>query len=176
MFKELVSKYGEKVEENKAYSDTVSAKAHKYIAEAEALEKQAAAKRRKAEKLEADLRKMPVVNWKDEVVVPLAAELAKRLSKKQMVLGPCGIGAKVRICLVDNPDILLTQQDCLEIVIVPDFENGRMVFNYETGETDDRYERGTIGYMNGLNNITARLPDSIEEIAGLLRHYPRFLS
>lgn len=47
-----------------------------------------------------------------------------------------------------------------------------MIFNYETGEVSDRYEPGTVGYVNGLNNITARLPDSVEEILGLLRHYP----
>jgi len=112
-------------------------------------------------------------NWKEEIIVPLAEELAKRNGKKAKVLGPFGIGAKVEIILLDDLDVKWTEQDALVLVIEPDFENGEMVFNYETGETCDRYKPGTIGEINGLNNITARLPNSAEEIQKLLRFVPK---
>ena len=107
-----------------------------------------------------------------DVLWPLADELARRTGKHPQLSGPAGLGSKLTIALVDNPDKRSYEQESLEITVEPAFEDDHMVFNYETGEVSDRYEPGTVGYVNGLNNITARLPDSVEEILGLLRHHP----
>lgn len=145
---------------------------HEILKAIETLEKEAEEKRNEAERLRGALKKIPSVNWKEDVMVPLAEEMAKRTGRTPVVLGPCGIGAKVTIILTDGPGDNWYKQDWLEIVIEPTFEDEHMVFNYETGETCNRYEEGTIGEVNGLNNVTARLPNNIEEIMKLLKHYP----
>lgn len=172
MMKELLDAYEEKRGKSEVAAALISDKARRYNKDAAALEERAAKKRELAKKQEDRLRKLPAVDWKDEVIAPLADELAKRTGRHPLVLGPCGIGAKVTICLTDDPEAKWTEQDRLELTIEPDFVDGRMVFNYETGELSDRYEPGTVGYVNGLNNITARLPDSVDEIIGLLKPYP----
>jgi hypothetical protein len=109
-------------------------------------------------------------NWVDDVARPLADELAKKSDKQSKVLGPHGIGAKLTICLVnDAEDFDWFKDDYMELVIEPDFQNGQLTLSYETGEVSDLYKPATLGYMSGLNNIAAPLPDSIEEILPLFR-------
>lgn len=172
MMKELLDAYEEKRGKSEAAAALISDKVSRYYKAAADLAERAEKKRNLAKKQEDRLRMLPTVDWKDEVIVPLAGELAKRTGRHPLVLGPCGIGAKVTISLVNDPGARWTEQDRLELTVEPDFEDGRMVFNYETGEVSDRYEPGTVGYVNGLNNITARLPDSVDEIIGLLRPHP----
>ena len=173
MLKELLEQYEEKMSTNKFAATLIIEKIHQYKTAAEKLEKRAEKKMLAAEQQKDKLRKIPVIDWKDEVVVPLAEEMGKRLGKHPVVLGPFGLGAEVTISLVDNPNIRRLEQDCLEITLEPDFEDGRLVLCYETGETyDDEYPPNSLGAMNGLNNVTARLPDSINEIMGLLKERP----
>ena len=42
---------------------------------------------------------------------------------------------------------------------------------YYNGETEDRYPKGTIGEINGMNNVKVKLPDTIEEICDLLEFH-----
>lgn len=171
---ELLKEYEQKRFVSAATVASICDKVDRYQKSAVRLEEQAKKKRAAAKWQEEKLRKMPVVNWKNEVIIPLAKEMAKRLGKYPVVFGPCGIGAKVTICLIDDPETNCLKQDRLELTVEPAFEDEHIFFNYETGKVSDRYEPGTVGYVNGLNNITASLPDSVEEILGLLRHYPAF--
>ena len=172
MLKTLSEAYELKRAMNKAEISTIEAAMNHHNAIAETHERRAAKQRQKAKKLEEELRNRPTVDWKKEVIEPLAAELAKQLNLHAVVLGPCGIGAKVTIALCKNPTIPVREQETLELVVEPGFENKRMVFYYETGETSEKYAPGTIGELNGLNNTTARLPDSVDEIIPLLKRRP----
>ncbi len=169
MVKELSARYEEKCAANEAAKSELQAQIIRHIGTAEALEKKAAKERQIAENLRAKLQKMPAVDWKQEVIEPLAEELAKRTGKKSIVVSPRGIGAKVTIILIDDPIGAWITQDRLELTVEPDFEDGRMVFDYETEAASNRYEKGTLGEPNGLNNVTERLPDSVDEIMGLLK-------
>lgn len=81
-----------------------------------------------------------------------------------------GIGSKVTIALLDDPRRRWIEQDSLDLTVEPDFSSGEhMILHYETGERSDRYEPDTVGFIDGLNNITAPLPDSVEEILALFR-------
>lgn len=40
---------------------------------------------------------------------------------------------------------------------------------YETGEVDTTYPEGSLGAYNGLNRVTKRLPDEIDEVARLFK-------
>lgn len=172
MVSELISIYNKKLEQTTNTLNEIRAKAERNEQAAEALEARAKKKRAAAEKLRQSMKKVETVGWKEEVIEPLSEELARRLGKKARVYGPYGIGVKFAIVLVDDEDGILAEQEWDGITVEPAFDNdGTLYFQYETGEVCDRYAKGTLGQASGLNNITARLPDSVEEILGLLRHH-----
>lgn len=140
--------------------------------EANGLEKEAAKKLREAKGVYKELGTLDYGDWMSDILWPLADELARRVGKHPQLSGPAGLGAKLTIALVDDPDKRSYEQESLEITVEPAFEGESIFFNYETGSVSDRYKPGTVGYVNSLNNTTARLPDSIEEILGLLRKHP----
>lgn len=169
---ELISAYNGKLSKTENELDEIRAKVERNERAAETLEARAKKKRDTAEKLRRSMNKVKSVDWKEEVIRPLAEELSKRLGKKACVYGPYGIGAKVVIALVDGQDGLLMEKEWTGITVEPSFDDdGSLYFQYETGAVCDRYAKGTLGQMSGLNNITARLPDSVEEILGLLQHH-----
>lgn len=140
--------------------------------EAKVLETQAEAKRRAAKDLYEQIGSLDYGDWVSDILLPLADELAQRIGKKAKLFGPTGIGSKVTIALLDDPDSRWTEQDSLELTVEPDFSGDQPVFRYETGERSDRYSPETVGFINGLNNITVPLPDSVEEILTLFRMRP----
>ena len=140
--------------------------------EADALAAKAMSKRREAKDLYEQIGALDYGNWVSDVIWPLADELARRAGKKAQVFGPCGIGAKVVISLVDDLEKRSYEQDSLELTLEPEHQDGRWEIRYETGERTDLYEPGTVGFINGLNNVTAPLPDSVGEILALFRMYP----
>lgn len=143
------------------------------IMAAEGLEKRAAKKRKTAKGLYDKLGKLDYGNWVSDVLWPLADELARRTGKKASILGPSGIGAKITVILADeerDPEWYMKER--LELTMEADFDDNGLLLRYETGDVSDRYAPGTVGHVNGLNNITAPLPDSVEEILGLFRAYP----
>lgn len=71
--------------------------------------------------------------------------------------GPYGLRAEVII-----------SSDSHILIVTPDFEDGNLKLYYDTGEKTDRHQPNTIGEINGFNNVQAPLPDTIEEIAGIM--------
>ena len=92
MLKKLLEQYEEKMSTNKFAATLIIEKIHQYKTAAEKLEKRAEKKMLAAEQQKDKLRKIPVIDWKDEVVVPLAEEMGKRLGKHPVVSGPFGLG------------------------------------------------------------------------------------
>ena len=168
----LLRAHEEKKKQAEARRAKLKRELDQILDEADGLEKEAAKKRKDAMSIYEEMGALDYGNWMSDVLWPLADELARRTGKHPQLSGPAGLGSKLTIALVDNPDKRSYEQESLEITVEPAFEDERIFFNYETGEVSDRYEPGTVGYVNGFNNITARLPDSVEEILGLLRHYP----
>ncbi len=168
----LLHAHEEKKKQAEAKRAELKQELDQILDEADSLEKEAAKKRREAKGVYEELGALDYGNWMSDVLWPLADELARRTGKHPKLLGPAGLGSKVTIALVDDPDKRSYEQESLEITVEPVFDDESIFFNYETGDVSDRYEPGTVGYVNGLNNITARLPDSVEEILGLLRHHP----
>lgn len=153
---ELISAYNGKLSKTENELDEIRAKVERNEQAAETMEARAKKKRDTAEKLRRSMNKVKSVDWKEEVIRPLAEELSKRLGKKACVYGPYGIGAKVVIALVDDQDGLLMEKEWTGITVEPSFDDdGSLYFQYETGAVCDRYAKGTLGQMSGLNNITA---------------------
>lgn len=168
----LLRAHEEKKKQAEAKRAELKRELDQILDEADGLEKEAAKKRREAKGVYEEMGALDYGNLMSDVLWPLADELARRTGKHPKLLGPAGLGSKVTIALVDNPDKRSYEQESLEITVEPVFEDKSIFFNYETGGVNDRYRPGTIGHLNGLNNITAPLPDSVEEILGLLRKHP----
>lgn len=109
--------------------------------------------------------------WINACIRPLAADLGEMTGLKAEVSGPYGLRAECVIYL--NKDGGKGERKF--IVLTPHFYHAgnyiEIEFFYDTGETEERYEPNTLGDYNGFNNISAKLPDTLEEIAALLRTY-----
>lgn len=169
----LVSAMEAKKAEAEAKRGSLKAEMDQLMDEADKLEAQVKAKRRDAKDLYKQIGALDYGNWVSDVMWPLVDELARRTGKKASILGPNGIGSKIIVILADEErDSEWYLKERLEIVLEPDFSGESFSIRYETGEVSDLYAPGTLGHESGLNNITAPLPDSVEEILGLLRLYP----
>lgn len=98
-------------------------------------------------------------NWLDSAVSSLAVDLEEATGKPVTISGPLGLRAEVYIDVGDD-FIRLTPA-------FPEDEGFRLY--YDTGETTNTYQMGTLGDWNGMNNVSAPLPDTLEEIIKLLR-------
>ena len=128
------------------------------------------------DKKEANNIKIPF--WYDEVVVPIVEHIAQTKGKKAYITGPCGLGSKVYITLHDPFDDdgcrLVDFTDAETLTVEPLFdtpEDGNISLHllYETGEVDTTFPEGSLGAYNGLNRVTKRLPDELDEVARLFK-------
>lgn len=131
------------------------------------LRKEAELLAKKQEEVERQLNELEYVNWVGSLVKPLAVELSEKLGKKYDIYGPFGLRAAVSIYLMDDLKVSITKQETYGITLAPgDLKKGELF--YETNETKNEFSKGTIGYMNGMNNVVKILPDSIDDIVALL--------
>jgi len=109
--------------------------------------------------------------WMNTCIRPLAADLEELTGLKAEVSGPYGLRAECVIYLNKDGG----EGNRKYLVLTPDFYHKdnhiEIQFFYDTGETDERYPANSLGDYNGFNNVSARLPDTLEEIAALLRTY-----
>ena len=121
------------------------------------------------EKLEQQLNKLPHTGWVDGVVEPLAKVLAERTGLHWDIYGPFGVMCETSIYLMRDKDISITKQKTLAIRLEPHYDaHGDLIVRYRTCETTNEYQKGSIGWMNGMNCVTEPLPDTIKEIQALL--------
>ncbi len=75
--------------------------------------------------------------------------------------------------MAESEEIPLFKQRSKQLIVHPCFdEDGNLYLVYETGETVERYAKGSLGEASGLNGVTAPLPDALDEIQVLLRDIP----
>lgn len=102
--------------------------------------------------------------WVKMLVYPLADALKDFTgAEKYKVYGPFGLRA--------DCSIYVKKGNMLGEITLTFDSNWRL--HYDTGEKDGSYERGSIGDLNGFDNVTAPLPDSVSEIAALLRWFEK---
>ena len=131
-------------------------------------------KKKELEKIQNELdnlkekkKKLNRPSWIDEIIKPLAQEIANKLDKHYEILGPFGICCRVTLRFGDK-EKLSAKDDFLKITILPDnLKEGK--FSYETGETIDKFKKGTIGQVNGMNRVTKELPKDLNKIVKLLK-------
>ena len=176
MLERLIQEYLSESEKERSEIREAKQKASELEQEAELIIQRATARAQKktieAERIREKLRRMETVNWLDGVIKPLAAALAEATGLYWKVTGPCGICCRVHIDLCEDPDKPVLFQSHKEIVLQPDFTDDGLAIMYETGETTERFAKDTVGALNGMNNVTKPLPNSVDEIFGLMRDVP----
>lgn len=99
-------------------------------------------------------------SWLDSAIAALAVDVEEHTGKRVEVSGPFGLRAEVMIKAGDTYTI-----------ITPSFEDGGFKLYYDTGERTQTYQPNTLGDWNGLNNISAPLPDAFEEIVSIMTRH-----
>lgn len=130
-------------------------------------EKQLERLKKKLKKRENDYYEKDYPNWIETIVKPLMHDLEKHTGLYGEIYGPFGICCKTLIYLREDMEKSITEQSTLHITLEPPMDDGKIY--YETGEIKSRYAKGSIGELNGMNNVMVVLPDTIEEIVALLR-------
>lgn len=119
-------------------------------------------------------------SWIQNLLVPLAKELKERLGLKAYeIYGPFGCECETSLYLSNygkDGNIEITKVNTLSLTVRPHWKHNLTYsqvmgfeLTYRTGETTNEYAKGTIGELNGLNDVYAPLPTTIEEIIKLLR-------
>lgn len=103
--------------------------------------------------------KRGTAHWLDGAVAALAVDLEEVTGKHVEISGPFGLRAEVLLYVGDD-FIRLTPA-------FPEAEGFKLY--YDTGETTNAYQPGMLGDWNGMNNVSAPLPDTLDEIIKLLR-------
>lgn len=134
------------------------------------------------EKQEVQLKKLKRKSgWYNQVIEPLAKQLSKELGMPYEIYGPFGLGSETSIFFFPGGKVgSITKLDTYGITLHPASRHcedwkvpyeERFYLSYNTGEKRNDYPEGTIGYLNGFNNVEAELPDSMEEIIKIIKSH-----
>lgn len=104
------------------------------------------------------VKKNPNASWMKTAIAALAADIQEYTGDPVEVLGPFGLRSEV---LIKTSSHLL--------VITVWFRDGNLILYYDTGKKNgEYYPEGSIGYLNNMDNETAPLPDTVEEIVSVM--------
>lgn len=135
------------------------------MAECERLERLIARHKAKLKKLN---DKRP--GWYDAILTPLADAISADIGMPYEVYGPFGLSCETSLYFFPTSGRDITRNETYSITLYPDYDDSRLYLSYDTGERTDTYRTGSIGWMNGMNNVTKPLPDDLETIIVLLQH------
>ena len=120
------------------------------------------AKQDKVERLEAQIRKLQdKTHWTDDLIRPVMEQvkhLFPDLTWDDEKLIPMGMSAKVSVFsrLKDLPN----DENLISLVFSPGIDAD---LHMETGDNDGTFPNGSLGQVNGLNNITVKIK-SIDQV------------
>lgn len=107
--------------------------------------------------------------WYDVAIMPLASDLAEATGLNATVSGPFGLRAECTIYL--SADRGEKKYITITPVFLDAIGGSELALFYDTGEVSNKFAPGTLGDFNRMNNISERLPDTLDEIVALLRAY-----
>jgi len=115
-------------------------------------------------------------DWINSVVKPLAKELAELRGMRFEIYGPFGIRCETSIYLLPhNSEKDIVHNPTWSIKLTPRglLHSDKAEIYYDTGKKKEPLSpKGSIAALNGFDNETAPLPDTVEEINALLRFSP----
>lgn len=117
--------------------------------------------------------------WYAQVLVPLAEALSKEPNMPYEIYGPFGLSSETSIYFFPSGKIgNIVKDDTYGITLHPSSRStddysipyaDRFYLTYNTGEKKNEYPEGTIGYLNGFNNVEAELPDDLTKILEIVK-------
>lgn len=115
----------------------------------------------------------------ETVIYPLAEEIKKRCGFEYFeIYGPFGLNAETSIYFSNEGEhVKGSEQDKIQISKVETWslqltynDNYESGYQYWNGERTNKYEVGSIGWLNNFDDVYVELPMDINEIIKILRH------
>lgn len=100
----------------------------------------------------------PQVSWFETAIVAIAADLEQYTGDPVEISGPFGLRCEISFKVGEHRSKYITV----------DFNGDDLLLSYDSGERTNAFTDGTIGAVNGFNNISKPLPDTIEKIIDVL--------
>lgn len=149
----------------------------KYLRESAEYARQTDELETEIEKLEEEIEKLKKAKnnlkfpyWIEKLIKPLVKEIVEKESsfKSFDIRGPFGLRSYVFIVFSENEEVSehYDENEYYLSIVPKDLDTGKL--NYETGETINKFSNGSLGEINGMNNVTKPLPENIEEIIELI--------
>lgn len=87
------------------------------------------------------------------------------------ILGPFGLRCEIALWIVDKTQSRkdLNSYVRYSIVITPHNIDDVWCLYYDTGDIDTSFPKGSIGFMNGFDNIVKKLPKTLDEVWELMQ-------
>lgn len=143
----------------------------KYTARKDELERLISRHKRSLERLEHGHQ-----GWFDRVLVPLAVHISAELGGiPYKFYGPLGLNCETTVYFFPNrgrvEDHDICKDETYSLTVYPNWRHtSGFYLTYDTGRRTDKYKPGSIGWLNGFNNVQEELPDDFDEIMALLSH------
>ena len=119
------------------------------------------------EKIEQSIYRYP--SWVKEVLTPLADRISERLGLPYEIYGPFGLSCETSVYFQADKETAITDQPIKHLTVLPEYADDHSFYLlYYTGESTNEYMEGSIGYLNGFNNVRATLPDDFEAIMKII--------
>lgn len=167
MLKELMENYNEERKICKEESEVFDEKMGEHNRLIKKYEKLIEKHKEKIAKLDDKKYNIESPSWIDTILIPLAEELAKRLNLEYDIYGPFGLRCETTIYFMKDKSISITNQPVKGLTVTPELREN--ILMYDTGEVEEKYQFGSIGYMNGFGKKSLPLPNDIEDILKLIR-------
>ena len=118
-------------------------------------------------------------HWKENLIVPIAEEIAKRLDRDYEILGPFGLGCEMSIHFMIKglPDqkkdykawYAVAFDDMLSLTFRPgDIENGELKL-VDLRKNTGKFPEGSIGEVNGMNHPRLPMPETIDDLIKFMK-------
>ena len=164
--KEVIKRYEETMVEFKAKRKVAEEKRNKKFDRMNELEAKLERARVAAQKADEAMYAIHCPSLYDNIVEPLAKRLAEHFEMGYEIYGPFGMECETSIYLRKDMKESICDQKTISITLRPDWE--KLWLSYNTGEKISRYPKGSVGDMNGYNDVYAPLPVEFEEILKLV--------
>lgn len=113
--------------------------------------------------LETVLNNIKIPNW-FIIIEQISNKLASISGIPCIASGPRGIRGECHLFLGEGP-----YYPQYSITLTPQMEDDNIAFYYDTGETCTKFKSNTLGAANGMNNVTAPCPETVEELWEIIK-------
>lgn len=102
-------------------------------------------------------------NWFECAIAPMLVDLEDATGEEVEFCGPAGLRTEILISVGAG-------EKKRWLTVMPGFDDQHQLqLFYDTGEKTEKHAPGTVADMNGFNNVSKPLPETLDEILKLFR-------